>query len=130
MARHRSTPRAETNKRRKQELISKQLCRMIGDDKSLRHKGYDRLLGEAKHKFELIGALNKQADAGGESAVTARRKLREMRDVKYYVDAAPAAGELYQKQGKTIANPARGSTGRAKKLLSGHNARNAQAKGL
>lgn len=132
MARHSSVSRAERKTAENQRRITKQLTVMIGDDKSLRFKGYDRLLEDATQKFGLINALNSDVDTAPSSdrAVTARRKLREMREVKYYVDPAPAAGELHLKQGDKTHNPARGSTGRAKKLLSGHNARNNQGKGI
>lgn len=59
----------------------------------------------------------------GPEAVTARRKLREMRDVWYSTDAAPSAGAAWQPNGH---NSARGSQGRAKKLLSGWNAKQKQ----
>ena len=130
MARHSSVSRTDRKTAENQRRITKQLTLMIGDDKSLRFKGYDRLLEDATQKFGLINSLNKEVDTNGDRAVTARRKLREMRDVKYYVDQAPAAGELHLKQGDKHHNPARGSTGRAKKLLSGHNARNNQGKGI
>lgn len=130
MARHSSVSRDERKTAENQRRISKQLRLMIGDDKSLRFKGYDRLLEDATQKFGLINSLNKEVDTNGDRAVTARRKLRELRDVKYYVDRAPAAGELHLKQGDKQHNPARGSTARAKKLLSGHTARNNQGKGI
>lgn len=127
MARHSSVSRADRNAERARNRITKELCKLVGDDKSLRFKGYDRLLGEAKHHFETVAALTA---VKGDGAVTARRKLREMRDVKYFTDKAVAPGEMHQKQGDKVMNPARGTTGRAKKLLSGHNARKAQGKGL
>lgn len=127
MARHSSVSKAARNDQRAKARIETELSKLTGDDPSLRFKGYDRLLGEAKHHFETVAALSA---VKGEGAVTARRKLREMRDVKYFTDKATKPGELHQKQGGKVLNPARGSTGRAKKLLSGHNARKSQGKGI
>lgn len=74
----------------------------------------------AKH-FKLVAKL--QAVKGPE-AVTARRKLREMRDVYYSTDEFhPSAGAAWQPEGS---RQARGSTGRAKKLQSGYDAKQRQ----
>ena len=74
----------------------------------------------AKH-FKLVQKL--QAVKGPE-AVTARRALRDMRDVWYSTDQYhPTAGAAFQPDGS---NRARGSTGRSTKLLSGWNAKQRQ----
>lgn len=80
-----------------------------------------RVAKQAAKHFKLVSKL--QAVKGPE-AVTARRKLREMRDVYYTTDQYnPSAGAAWKPDGH---NMARGSQGRAKKLLSGHNAKQKQ----
>lgn len=100
MARHSSVSKVDRSAQRKKDRIGNELRLMTGDNKSLRFKDYDRLLSEAEQKFGIIAALNRDVDIGGEIAVTARRKLREMKEVKYYVDKAPAAGDLHRNQSK------------------------------
>lgn len=132
MARHPSVTRKERNKREKQALISKSLMAMTGEQKSLRFKDYDRLLAEATHDIGLRQRLNAEVDKGGDKAVTARRKLRELRDVKYYVDADVKAGELHNdsESSNYKARPARGSSGKHSNLMRGKSARDNQGKGI
>uniref|UniRef100_A0AAU6W1L1 Uncharacterized protein n=3 Tax=unclassified bacterial viruses TaxID=12333 RepID=A0AAU6W1L1_9VIRU len=80
-----------------------------------------RVAKKATKHFNLVAQL--QA-VKGPAAVTARRKLREMRDVYYTTDEyLPSAGAAWQPEG---GNKARGSTGRAKKLQSGYDAKQRQ----
>lgn len=98
MARHSSVSRTDRQASRNRDRIGNELRLMTGDNKSLRFKDYDRLLTEAQHKFGLIAALNKDVDNGGERAVVASRKLRELKVIKYYVDKDVAAGDLHRNQ--------------------------------
>ena len=59
----------------------------------------------------------------GSEAVSARAELRRMRDVWYATDPSPSATGYFLKEG---AKPARGSTGKAKKALSGWKAKQQQ----
>ena len=95
MARHSSVSRAERAADRNKVRITNDLRSMTGDNKSLRFKDYDRLLGEAQRDMGIRCRLSETAAKGGEAAPTARRKLRELREVKYYVDIPVAAGDLY-----------------------------------
>lgn len=80
-----------------------------------------RVAKKAQKHFDTVAKL--QA-VKGPAAVTARRKLREMRDVYYTTDQyLPTAGAAWQPEG---GNRARGSTGRAKKLQSGYDAKQKQ----
>lgn len=80
-----------------------------------------RVAKKAAAHFKLVATL--QAVKGA-AAVTARRKLREMRDVHYSTDQYhPSAGAAWQPDGSRLA---RGSQGRAKKLLSGYTAKQKQ----
>lgn len=127
MARHSSITRQDRAEQHKRNRITRDLTTHIGDEKANRFKHYDRLLSEASGKFGLIAELNKQVDAGGPEAVTARRRLREMKDVRYFVDKETSPGELFQPEGKRLA---RGSSGKADRILRGHNARKSQGKGI
>lgn len=100
MARHSSVSKVDRTARRKQQRIGNDLRLMTGDCKALRFKNYDRLLSEAQHKFGIIAALNNDVDNGGERAMVASRKLREMKVVKYYVDKDVAPGDLIRNQSK------------------------------
>lgn len=95
MARHSSVSRAARNDLRNKQRIGNELRLMTGDNKSLRFKNYDRLLADAQRDIGLRIRLQSEVDLGGDKAVTARRKLRELRDVKYYVDKDVAPGDLY-----------------------------------
>lgn len=79
-----------------------------------------RVAKKAAAYFKLVQKLQ---TVKGAEAVTARRKLREMREVYYSTDPRPSAGAAWQPDGS---NMARGSTGRAKKLQSGYDARQKQ----
>ncbi len=105
---------------------------MTGECKALRFKDYDRLLTEAQHDIGIRQRLNAEVDLGGDKAVTARRKLRELRDVKYYVDAEVRPGELFNDSDASNykAKPARGSTGKHSNLMRGKAARDNQGKGI
>jgi hypothetical protein len=73
---------------------------------------------QAARHFKKVAEL--QAVKGPE-AVGARAELRKMREVYYSTDEYyPSAGAAWQPDGS---RQARGSQGRAKKLLSGHNAK-------
>ncbi|QPP21171.1 hypothetical protein AIIMSPaA1_046 [Pseudomonas phage AIIMS-Pa-A1] len=58
---------------------------------------------------------------------SARAELRKMRDVYYSTDKATTPGHYFNPKGKHFA---RGSEGKARNILKGHNARKSQAKGL
>jgi hypothetical protein len=76
-----------------------------------------RVARQAAKHFKKVAAL--QA-VKGPGAVTARRELKRMRDVWYSTDQYhPIPGAAWQPDGSRLA---RGSQGRAKKLLSGYNA--------
>lgn len=107
MARHRSAPKAEQRKAKQQALITSDLTAMIGDNKALRFKGYDQLLKEAQRDMGLRSRLSATAAAGGEAGIIARRRLVQLRDVKYYVDKPTAAGDLYHRQVKNKSIPNR-----------------------
>lgn len=127
MARHSSMTRQDRAELNKQNRLTRDLTKHVGDDKALKFKGYDRLLSEAENKFRMIAELTKSVDTGGPEAVTARRKLREMKDVRYFVDKDASAGDLFQPESKRLA---RGSSGKADRILRGHNARKSQGKGI
>lgn len=96
MARHRSVPKTEQRKRAQQAKITTDLTKMVGECKALRFKDYDRLLFEAQRDMSLRSRLSETASKGGEAAIVARRRLAQLRDVKYYVDKPVAPGDLYQ----------------------------------
>lgn len=74
----------------------------------------------AKHFRKVYELQSKK----GAEAVTARAELRRMREVYYSTDQFhPSAGAAWQPDGSRLA---RGSQGRAKKLLSGWNAKQKQ----
>lgn len=96
MARHRSVPKTEQRKLAQQAKITADLTNMVGEQKALRFKDYDRLLAEAERDMGLRCRLSETASKGGEAAIVARRRLVQLRDVKYYVDKPVAPGDLYQ----------------------------------
>ncbi len=125
MARHSSTPRAIRDERRKQAHIGAEL-RKIPAIKSDRWMSAERLKDNATKHFELIAALHKRNDP------TARRKLREMRDVTYDTDPAPTCRGAWDdkaKKGKQ-SRPVIGRDGKHQRIMKGQSARNSQAKGL
>lgn len=131
MARHSSVSKADRNAQRAYERIGTELRKHVGDDKSLRFKSTDRLMGEAKHHFETVAELSA---VKGEAAVTARRKLREMRDVRYFTDPEPTCKNAWD-TGQTKAKPSqsrpvRGSTAKHQRIMKGQAARNSQGKGI
>lgn len=132
MARHSSVSRKDRNLAKKQALIGKALSGMVGDNKRLKFtSSYDRLLADAQRDIGLRQKLNAEVDMGGERAVTARRKLRELRDVKYYVDADTKPGDLFNDPlGNHKPRLARGSSGKHDNLLRGKAARDNQGKGI
>ncbi len=107
MARHRSVPKAEQRKLQQQQQITDSLTKMIGDCKPLRYKGYDQLLKEAQRDMGLRSRLSQTAADGGEAGIVARRRLAQLRDVKYYVDKPVTAGDLYHSQVKGKSKPNR-----------------------
>lgn len=56
-----------------------------------------------------------------------RAELKRMRDVWYDTDKRASPGQLWNPKGK---NSARGSSTKAKNILTGHNARQSQGRGL
>lgn len=80
-----------------------------------------RVAKKAERHFKKVATLQQ---AKGAEAVTARRELKRMRDVYYSTDQFhPSAGAAWQPDGS---RQARGAQGRAKKLLSGWNAKQKQ----
>lgn len=98
MARHPSVSRKDRNAAAKRQQIGDNLAKMFGEQKSLKFKDYDRLLADATHDMGLRCRLSDTATKGGEAAIVARRRLVQLRDVKYYVDKPVAAGDLYQNE--------------------------------
>lgn len=96
MARRPSVSRKDRNAAKKRKQIGDSLAKMVGDNKSLKFKDYDKLLAEAERDIGLRCRLSETASKGGEAAIVARRRLVQLRDVKYYVDKPVAAGDLYQ----------------------------------
>lgn len=96
MARHPSVPRSVRNAAAKAKRIGDDLAKMVGDNKSLKFKDYDRLLAEAERDMGLRCRLSETASKGGEAAIVARRRLVQLRDVKYYVDKPVKPGDMYQ----------------------------------
>lgn len=128
MARHSSTPRAIRDERRKAEHVSAEL-RKIPAIKSDRWMTTERLLDSAVGHFGLVAVLNKRNDP------TARRKLREMRDVKYDTDPEPTCkgawdGEVAKGKISKAGRAAIGRDGKHQRIMKGQSARNSQAKGL
>lgn len=125
MARHSSITRADRDALRKREKIGAEL-RKIPAVKSDRWATTDRLEGVATRHFELVSELNKRNDP------TARRKLREMRDVHYDTDPAPTckgAWDNKASKGKQ-SRPVMGRDGKHQRIMKGQNARNQQARGI
>ncbi|UOL50849.1 hypothetical protein SoKa_gp1 [Pseudomonas phage SoKa] len=131
MAKHSSISKVERQRQRDYENIGKQLRKHVGDDKSLRFKSTDRLLAEATEHFRVVGELSA---VKGEGAVTARRKLREMREVKYFTDPEPTSKNAWDtKQTKAKpgqSRPVRGSTAKHQRIMKGQSARNSQGMGI
>lgn len=125
MARHSSITKADRAELRKRDRLTTEL-RKIPAVKSDRWATADRLEGVATHHFELVSELNKRNDP------TARRKLRELRDVHYDTDPAPTgkgAWDNKASKGKQ-SRPVMGRDGKHQRIMKGQNARNSQAKGL
>jgi hypothetical protein len=131
MARHSSVSKQDRNAQRAYDRIGKELSKMIGDKKDLRFKTTKRLEVEAVEHFRVVKELS---EVKGEGAVTARRKLREMRDVKYYTDPEPTSKNAWDgkqtraKPGQS--RPVRGSTAKHQRIMKGQAARNSQGKGI
>ena len=96
MARHPSVSRKDRNAAKKRKQIGDNLAKMYGEQKALKFKDYDQLLAEAERDMGIRCRLSDTASNGGEDAIVARRRLVQLRDVKYYVDKPVAAGDLYQ----------------------------------
>lgn len=125
MARHSSTPRAERDAARKTATMGAEL-RKIPAVKSDRWMSAERLHDNAHRHFELVAALHKRNDP------TARRKLRELREVRYDTDPEPTCKGAWDdavKKGKR-SRPVAGRDAKHQRIMAGQNARNSQAKGL
>lgn len=131
MARHSSVSKVDRNAQRAYDRIGRELSSMIGDKKDLRFKDTKRLEAEATEHFRLVKELS---SVKGEGAVTARRKLRELRDVKYYTDPEPTSKNAWDSKQAgskpSQSRPVRGSTAKHQRIMKGQAARNSQAKGL
>jgi hypothetical protein len=96
--------------------------------KSDRWQTADQLLARAQRHFHLVAELT------AENTVTSRRKLREMREVKYDTDPEPTC------KGAWDSNAAKGKVsklrqvigrdGKHQRIMKGQSARNSQAQGI
>ena len=126
MARHSSVSRADRKADRAKEQIATELQKIVAV-KSDRFTSYDRLLTGAAHHFELVAKLQ------SENSVSSRRKLRELRDIKYDTDPEPSSDGMYDVQaakGKVSKRAVIGRDGKHQRIMKGQTARNNQAKGL
>lgn len=127
MARHSSVSRASRHAARRVNKIAGDMQAMPAV-KSDRWQTADQLLARAQRHFALV------AELAAENTVTSRRKLREMRDVKYDTDPEPTC------KGAWDSNAAKGKVsklrqvigrdGKHQRIMKGQSARNSQAKGL
>lgn len=126
MPRHSSVSKTERAEQRKQSNIENEL-RGIRAVKSDRFATYDRLLGTATHHFQLVAKLQ------AENSVTSRRKLRELREVRYDTDPDATEKGAWDEQaakGKASKRAVIGRDGKHQRIMKGQTARNNQAKGL
>lgn len=127
MARHSSVSRAERKARRSADQLQTEL-QALPAVKSDRWQTADQLLARAQRHFQLVAQLT------AENTVTSRRKLREMRDVKYDTDPEPTC------KGAWDGNAAKGKVsklrqvigrdGKHQRIMKGQSARNSQAQGI
>lgn len=128
MARHSSVSRADRNKARLAASLECKLKNECPAVKSDRWQTLDKLEARATAHFRLVAVLQARNDP------TARRKLRELRDVKYDTDPDPTCKGAWDKdvaKGKaTSGRQAIGRDGKHQRIMKGQSARNSQAKGL
>lgn len=127
MARHSSVSRADRQAARRTDKIASDL-RAMPAVKSDRWQTADQLLARAQRHFALVAELT------AENSVTSRRKLREMREVRYDTDPEPTC------KGAWDSNAAKGKVsklrqvigrdGKHQRIMKGQSARNSQAKGI
>ena len=126
MARHSSVSRTERSAAHAKTKIQNEL-RKLPAVKSDRFTTFERMLTGSQHHFELVAKLQ------AENSTTSRRKLREMREVRYDTDPAPTADGAWDDQaakGKKSKRPVIGRDGKHQRIMKGQTARNNQAKGL
>jgi hypothetical protein len=128
MARHSSVSRSDRNKARLKDKLESLLKNECPAVKSDRWQTVDKLEARATAHFTIVASLHERNDP------TARRKLREMREVKYDTDPEPTckgAWDLNAAKGKVSKlRQVIGRDGKHQRILKGHSARNSQAKGL
>lgn len=95
-------------------------------DKIQRGKGKAQQLRADMQRYQQGKRATKVAALIAEGQ-PGRAELKRMRDVWYDTDKQAKPGQLWNPTGK---NSARGSDSKARKILTGHNARKAQGKGL
>lgn len=126
MARHATVSKAERVLDRSKVKIQREL-RKIPAVTSDRFTTFDRMLTASKHHFELVAKL--QAD----NTVTSRRKLREMREVRYDTDPAATADGAWDAEaakGKASKRAVIGRDGKHQRIMKGQTARNNQGLGI
>lgn len=126
MARHSSVSKKDRHAAALTASLSNKLQKECPAVKSDRWQSVDKLEQRATAHFTIVDALHKRNDP------TARRKLREMRDVQYDTDPAPSARGAWDdaaKKGKQ-SRPVAGRDGKHQQIMKGQSARQSQAKGI
>lgn len=126
MARHSSVSRADRNKARLAQSLESKLqheCRAVKSD---RFQTLKSLEAKATGHFKLVAKLQ------AENSTSSRKKLRELRDVKYDTDPTPTCKGAWDAEAKhgRQSRPVGSKDSKHVQLMKGQAARNSQAQGL